>query len=244
MKGHTFLGMATEISSVDGSMRLFSNGRDTGVSFLRASTDTMVINSGKQTTRLSLSSIRRTLSDAMQDRPVQVAPGIYTYDGGKTFITQKNGTRVKATMIGSIPVLYFKSAAEVTQWHQRAPKADMVNSDDGPPDDFNPDDPGVPGFGGDPVGTGPITVGDYFVPPSNATTNWADCAWRVAIMIAAAAAAVLAISAALASCTAGEVIPILGQLTCLATVAWAAFQDAVFYQAGVDAMNTCFNSGA
>ena len=191
MKGHTFLGMATEISSVDGSMRLFSNGRDTGVSFLRASTDTMVINSGKQTTRLSLSSIRRTLSDAMQDRPVQVAPGIYTYDGGKTFITQKNGTRVKATMIGSIPVLYFKSAAEVTQWHQRAPKADMVNSDDGPPDDFNPDDPGVPGFGGDPVGTGPITVGDYFVPPSNATTNWADCAWRVAIMIAAAAAAVL-----------------------------------------------------
>jgi hypothetical protein len=243
MKGHAFLGLTTEISSIDDSMRLFSNGKDTGVSFFRASTDTMVINSGKQTTRLSLSSIRRTLSNATQDGPVQVAPGIYTYDGGTTFITQKNGTRVKATMIGSIPVLYFKSAAEVAQSHQRA-QADMVNSDDGPPDDFDPDDPGVPGFGGDPVGTGPITVGDYFVPPSNPTTTWADCAWRVAIMIAAAAAAVLAIGAALASCTAGEVIPILGQLTCLAAVAWAAFQDAVFYQAGVDAMNTCFHSGA
>ena len=246
MKGHTFLGMTTEISSVDGSMRLFSNGNDTGVSFLRASTDTMVINSGKQTTHVSLSSVRRTLSNATQGGPVQVAPGIYTYDGGKTFITQKNGTRIKATMIGSTPVVYFKSPTEVAESHQRAPKADMVdqNGDDGPPDDFNPDDPGVPGFGGDPVGVGPITVGDYFVPPSDPTTNWVDCAWRVAIMIAAAAAAVLAIDAALVSCTAGEVVPVLGQLTCLAAVAWAAFQDAVYYQAGVDAMNTCFNSGA
>jgi hypothetical protein len=206
--GITFLGMTTEIST-DGSMRLFSNGNDTGVSFRRASADTMVINSGTHTTRLSLSTIRRTLSDATQDGPVQAARGIYTYDGGKTFVTQMNGMRIKTTVIGNTPVVYFKPPATAAQTRQRAPKADMVDQsgDDGPPDDFNPDDPGVPGFGGDPVGVGPITVGDYFVPPSNPTTNWAECAWRVAIMIAAAAAAVIAIDAALVSCSAGEVVP-------------------------------------
>jgi hypothetical protein len=106
------------------------------------------------------------------------------------------------------------------------------------PADFEPDDPDVLGFFGDPTASVPSVA--YSVPVFDVTVaSAAECAWRVALAAAAAAAAIAAINAALAACAGGEVVPVLGQFTCAAATAWASLQLAAYYQAGKDMMVAC-----
>jgi hypothetical protein len=98
LSGHSYGDLAVSVSPADDSISLLSKGRDTGIALRRETAGGFGVRGQGQTTHMSPVAVRRILSAEAAAMPVLVAPGsspIYTYDGGKTFITQQNGYRIR-----------------------------------------------------------------------------------------------------------------------------------------------------